>query len=54
MTYAPTAVGVKSFFLSAPFWVEFPTVWNRTPVKWPGYAVGGGGGEGRGTTVLDL
>ena len=30
----------------ASLWVKFPTVWSKTPVKCPGYALGGGwGGE---------
>ena len=28
----------------ASLWVKFPTVWSKTPVKCPGYALGGGGG----------
>ena len=32
----------------ASLWVKFPTVWSKTPVKCPGYALGGGGGGGDG------
>ena len=28
----------------ASLWVKFPTVWSKTPVKCPGYALGGGVG----------